>query len=189
MMRATAKKAVLSVALSLLSLMAVQAQVGQQFPDMPGETVEGKEIALPKGVKGKYTLLGLAFSKKSDDALQTWFQPVYSQFIQKSKSGGLFEDMGYDVHVYFVPMFTGANKLAAGPARKKTLKNVDPELHPHILFYVGELATYRDQLGLKEKDEPYFFVLDKDGKIVYTTSGAYSKKKMEQVENILGQDE
>lgn len=181
------KKALVCMAVCLFSAVAVQAQVGQQFPDMPGETVEGKEVKLPQGVKGKYTLLGLAFSKKSDDALQTWFQPVYSQFIQKRKAGGLFEDLGYDVNVYFVPMFTGANKLAAGPARKKTLKNVDPELHSHILFYVGELATYRDQLGLKEKDEPYFFVLDENGKIVYTTSGAYSKQKMEQVEEILDQ--
>lgn len=179
------KKILLGVVVCLLSVAGVQAQVGQQFPALAGETVEGNALQLPDGVKGKYTLLGLAFSKKSDDALQTWFQPVFSQFIQKSKKGGLFEDVGYDANVYFVPMFTGVNKVAAGPARKKTLKNVDPQLHPHILFYIGELATYRDQLGLKEKDEPYFFVLDKDGKIVYTTSGAYSKKKMEQVEAIL----
>ena len=183
------KKVLLSVAVCLLSVLSLQAQVGQQFPKLEGETVEGKELALPDGVKGKYTLLGLAFSKKSDDALQTWFQPVFSQFIQKSKKGGLFEDMGYDVNVYFVPMFTGANKVAAGPARKKALKNVDAQLHPNILFYVGELAPYRDQLGLKEKEEPYFFVLDKDGKIVYATSGAYTKKKMEEVEEILSREE
>ncbi|AHM62095.1 hypothetical protein D770_19220 [Flammeovirgaceae bacterium 311] len=183
------KKIVLGLVLFMLCMAGAQAQVGQNFPALEGETAEGETLMLPDGVQGKYTLLGLAFSKKSDDALQTWFQPVYSQFIRKPESGGLFEDFGYDVNVYFVPMFTGVNKVAAGPARKKTLKNVDPELHPHILFYVGELATYRDQLGLKEKDEPYFFVLDQQGKIVYATSGAYTKKKMEQVDSILSRED
>ncbi|WP_224999571.1 hypothetical protein [Cesiribacter sp. SM1] len=183
------KKIVLGFVLCMLSIVGAQAQVGQQFPVLEGETAEGEAMVLPESVEGKYTLLGLAFSKKSDDALKTWFQPVYSQFIRKPSSEGLFADFGYDVNVYFVPMFTGVNKVAAGPARKKTLKNVDAELHPHILFYVGELATYRDQLGLKEKDEPYFFVLDKEGKIVYATSGAYTRKKMEQVENILSKEE
>ncbi len=183
------KKVVLSIAVSLLSIVAVNAQVGQTFPELKGETVEGKKLQLPEGVNGKYTLLGLAFSKKSDDALQTWFKPVFSSFVQDASSAGLFSDFAYDVNVYFVPMFTGANKVAAGPARKKMLKNVDAELHPHVLFYIGEIAQYRDQLGLKEKDQPYFFVLDAEGKIVYATSGAYSDKKMQEVEEILSSED
>jgi hypothetical protein len=182
------KNVVLSVALCLLMGMAAQAQVGQQFPELKGETVSGKTMRLPQDVKGKYTLLGLAFSKKSDEALQTWFQPTYDRFMVDKESAGLFADFVYDVNVYFVPMFTGANKAAAGPARKSMLKNVDADLHPHVLFYIGELDTYRDQLGLVAKDEPYFFVLDEKGKIVYATSGAYSAKKMDQVEEILSED-
>lgn len=172
----------------MLLVFAAQAQVGQQFPELKGETVAGKTMRLPQDVKGKYTLLGLAFSKKSDDALQTWFQPTYDRFMVDKESAGLFADFVYDVNVYFVPMFTGANKAAAGPARKSMLKNVDADLHPHVLFYIGELAMYRDQLGLVEKDEPYFFVLDEKGKIVYATSGAYSDKKMNEVEDILSED-
>lgn len=185
----TMKKVVMSLALLVLGVFGAQAQVGQQFPDLKGETVEGKSLKLPVDTKGKYTLLGLAFSKKSDDALQGWFQPTYDRFMVDKESAGLFADFAYDVNVYFVPMFTGANKVAAGPARKKMLKDVDQELHPHVLFYIGELEPYRDTLGLKEKDEPYFFVLDPKGKIVYATSGAYNATKMEQVEEILSRDE
>ncbi|EMR03498.1 ATP10 protein [Cesiribacter andamanensis AMV16] len=176
------------MAAGLLLSLGAQAQVGQKFPELKGETVSGKSLRLPQDVKGKFTLLGLAFSKKSDDALQTWFQPTYDRFMVDKESAGLFADFVYDVNVYFVPMFTGANKAAAGPARKSMLKNVDAELHPHVLFYIGELAPYRDQLGLVEKDEPYFFVLDESGKIVYATSGAYSEQKMDQVEEILSEE-
>jgi hypothetical protein len=162
----------------------VKAQViGTMFPSMEAETVEDKKVILPDNVKGKYTLLGLAYSKKSEDELNSWFQPVFQKFIQKNK--GLFENFGYDVNVYFVPMFTGVNAAATGTAKRKALKNIDPNLLPYILFYKGELKTYKEELEFEKKDIPYFFVLDKEGKIVYTTSGNYTSKKLDEVEEVI----
>lgn len=150
---------------------------------MEAETVEDKKVILPDAVKGKFTLLGLAYSKKSEDELNSWFQPVFEKFIQKNK--GLFEGFGYDVNVFFVPMFTGVNAAATGTAKRKALKNVDPQLLPYILFYKGELKPYKDALDFEKKDIPYFFVLDKEGKILYATSGKYSMAKMDEVEKVL----
>jgi hypothetical protein len=157
--------------------------IGKMFPSMEAETVEDKKVILPDNVKGKYTLLGLAYSKKSEDELNSWFQPVFEKFIQKNK--GLFENFGYDVNVYFVPMFTGVNAAATGTAKRKALKNIDPNLLPYILFYKGELKTYKEALDFEKKDIPYFFVLDPTGKIVHATSGKYSAQKMEAVEEVL----
>lgn len=158
--------------------------VGKMFPDMEAETVEDKRVNLPKDVNGKYTLLGLAYSKKSEDELNSWFNPVFSKFIQKA-SGGLLAGMGYDVNVYFVPMFTGVSAAATGTAKKKAIKNVDPQLLPYILFYKGELKTYKEALDFEKKDIPYFFVLDPAGKIIYATSGKYSEEKMDEVEEVI----
>jgi hypothetical protein len=93
--------------------------------------------------------------------------------------------MGYDVNVYFVPMFTGINAAATGTAKKKALKKVDPQLLPYILFYKGELKPYKETLEFDRRDTPYFFVLDPKGKILYATSGAYSEDKMDEVEKVL----
>jgi hypothetical protein len=82
-------------------------------------------------------------------------------------------------------MFTGVNAAATGTAKRKALKNVDPHLLPYILFYKGELKPYKDALNFEKKDVPYFFVLDKEGKILYATSGRYSVAKMNEVENVL----
>jgi hypothetical protein len=178
------KKGILfTVALVAVSSSLPAQVIGTVFPLMEAETVEDKKVVLPEAAKGKYTLLGLAYSKKSEDELNTWFQPVFEKFIQKSK--GLFEDFGYDVNVYFVPMFTGVNAAATGTAKRKALKNVDPHLLPYILFYKGELKPYKDALNFEKKDVPYFFVLDKEGKILYATSGRYSVAKMNEVENVL----
>jgi hypothetical protein len=157
--------------------------VGKMFPTMETQTVEDKKVSLPGDVKGKYTLLGLAYSKKSEDELNTWFQPVYSKFLQKAD--GLMAGMGYDVNVYFVPMFTGVNAAATGTAKKKALKNMDPQLLPNILFYKGELKPYKEALDFERRDIPYFFVLDPTGKIVFATSGAYSDSKMDKVEEAI----
>ena len=154
--------------------------VGKMFPIMDTETVDNKKIKLPDSVKGKYTLLGLAYSKKSEDELNTWFQPVFEKFIQKSK--GLMSSLTYDVNVYFVPMFTGINATLTGTAKRKALKNVDPQLLPYILFYKGELKPYKEILDFEKKDIPYFFVLDTSGKIVYSTSGKYTEEKLDDVE-------
>ncbi len=176
------------LALSFIFLICIvyssNAQVvGKMFPDMATETVDDKKINLPHVAKGKYTLLGLAYSKKSEDELNTWFQPIFEKFIQKSK--GLFEGFGYDLNVYFVPMFTGVNAAATGTAKKKALQNVDSNLLPYILFYKGELKPYKESLDFEKKDVPYFFVLDKDGKILYATSGKYVSEKMDEIEAVL----
>lgn len=154
--------------------------VGKKFPVMIAETVEDKKVSLPEAVAGKYTLLGLAYSKKSEDELNSWFQPVFQKFIQKST--GLMAGFTYDVNVYFVPMFTGVNAAATGTAKKKAAKNIDPQLLPYVLFYKGELKEYKEALDFEKKDVPYFFVLDPQGKIVYATSGKYTDEKMDAVE-------
>ena len=177
------KFALVLVAL-IYSITNLSAQViGKSFPAMDAETVEDKVVKLPADVTGKYTLLGLAYSKKSEDELNSWFQPVFEKFIQKNT--GLFESFGHDVNVYFVPMFTGVNAAATGTAKRKAMKNVDPQLLPYILFYKGDLKPYKDALDFEKKDIPYFFVLDKAGKIIYATSGKYSKAKMDEVEEVL----
>ena len=169
------------IVLFVTSIGVNQAQViGKIFPDMVAETIEDKKITLPIDTKGKYTLVGLAYSKKSEDDLNGWFSPVYNKFVRKAE--GMLAGMGYDVNVFFIPMFTGVNAAATGTAKKKALKNIDPILLPYILFYKGELKPYKEALDFEKRDIPYFFVLDPEGKIVFATSGAFTEDKLDQVE-------
>jgi hypothetical protein len=154
------------------------------FPALTGETLEDKKITLPADVKGKFTLIGIAYSQKSQEDLQTWLQPVYTNFIEKPSGNVLFDD-SYDINVYFIPMFTGSNEAATGQAKKRLKEGLDKELQPHVLIYKGDISTYKEQLSLNDKDKPYFFLLDEEGKIVYTTSGVYSESKMKKIEELL----
>lgn len=172
------------LAIGMFLSYSLEAQiVGKMFPDMAAETVEDKIVKLPQEAKGKFTLLGLAYSKKSEAELNSWFEPVFQKFIQKSS--GLLSGFGYDVNVYFVPMFTGINAAATGTAKRKALKNIDPQLLPYVLFYKGDLKPYKEALDFEKKDIPYFFVLDAGGKIIYATSGPYSEAKMDDIEGAI----
>jgi len=166
-----------------LSFSMAWAQPKGPFPEISGTNLKDQTVSIPNDTKGKFTLIGMAYSKKSEDDLITWFNPVYQTFIHKSEKG-LFDE-GYDVNVYFIPMFTGMNKAAAGVAKKKMRKGSDPELEPHIVFYKGELKKYKETLKFGKKDQPYFFVLDKEGKIIYTTEGAFTRDKLDEVEGLM----
>lgn len=169
--------------INLIALTTSAQVVGRIFPDMVAETVEDRKVTLPLDAKGKFTLLGLAYSKKSEDELRTWFEPIFTKFVQKPE--GLLAGMGYDVNVYFIPMFTGINAAAEGTAKRKAMKNLDPQLFPYILFYKGELKAYKEALDFEKRDIPYFFVLNTEGKIVYATSGAFSDQKLDAIEDVI----
>lgn len=181
--------AALTFAISLSANLSSAQVIGNQFPFMNTSTADGKVVDLPSDTNGKFTLLGLAFSKKSEDDLNTWMEPVFWKFIDKpeGKIDQLFGNYQYDVNAYFVPMFTGVKTAATKTAKRKALKKMDPRLIPSILFYKGKLKPYKEALDFQRKDIPYFFVLDKDGKIVYATSGRYSDAKMDKVEEIVGE--
>jgi len=161
--------------------------VGTMFPEMICEDYNTKEVKIPADTKGKYTLLCVAFSTAAEPELKTWINPIYNKFIGKvdaSKADVFDVSVEYDVNLYFIPMFTGFNKLASQTSKDKIKSKTDKELWPYLLFYDGG-KTYKDELDFKKRDTPYFFVLDKTGKIVYTTSGKYDDSKLEKILDII----
>ena len=54
-------------------------------------------------------------------------------------------------------------------------------------MYKGDLKSYKEQLDFEKKDTPYFFVLDKEGKIIHAFSGKYSDEKLAKIEELIGE--
>jgi ATP10 protein len=157
------------------------AQINKIFPNLEAENVSNKTVVLPSYTMGKYTIIGLAYSEKAEADLKTWYQPVYTRFIEKSG----FMDQDYDVNIFFIPMFTGGKKSLKNAAISEFNKSNNKELNAYVLFYAGELDLYKETLKLDEADRPYFFLLDKSGKIIYTTKGKFSDEKMEAIEDLI----
>jgi hypothetical protein len=157
------------------------AQVGKQFPELKGINLNDKTYTIPNDCKGKQTIICLAFSKQAEEALRGWLNPMYNQFLVKT---GLMDD-AYDVNLFFIPMFTGAYQPTQNMAKKQLQEGTGKEYYPNVICYHGSLRTFKQELGLDEKEFPYIFILDKDGKIIYATKGFYSEKKMEEISDKL----
>lgn len=155
-----------------------QGVFAQQFPSLSGTTLEGKTIKIPDNTNGKFTIVGLTYSQKSQQVLSEWAQEIYDYFI---------DDPAYDLNVYLVPMLGGLKEMAAGTVEKEMKKGLDPSFYKYFLLYKGDVAPYRQSLGMAQKEFPYFFVLDKTGKIVYSTSGNFSDDKLEKMDEAIGE--
>jgi len=169
----------------LLSLMLIfgstYAQKGMVFPALTGETLDERTVTLPTDTRGKMTLVGMASSEKAEEFLRGWYEPMYNRFIAKT---GMFDDM-YDLNIFFVPMFSGGQKIGKAQVMKSMKDTKNKELFPYVLFFEGNVSDYSKTLSMEKKDLPYFFLMDEQGKILYVTSGYYSQKKMDEMDEFI----
>lgn len=158
----------------------VLAQPGLAFPPLSAEDLNGQEVMLPKSTTASHTLIGMATTKKAEEALRTWQNPVYQKFVVKS---GMMDQM-FDVDVYFVPVFTGAAKAAKGQVVKKLKENNEPLVADHLLIYSGEKERL-DRLGMEDRKKPYFYLVDANGEVVWRGEGSFKSKYLDEIESIL----
>ena len=171
-----------------LSAFASYAQKGTVFPVMECKNIDGLKTVLPSGLSGKKSVLCLAYSQKAEQKLQGWLDASIHNLILRSSEQSLIPEEPYDIHAFFIAMYTGSNQSFAENGIKQMKTGVDVALHPYVLVYKGELEPYKSKLKLEMKDDPYVFVLDEKGTIIYTTHGIYTEKAMDEIEALIATD-
>ena len=174
----------ISCILLLLCFGYTKAQTGNNFPYLTGKTLDEKSLILPNDIKGRVSLIALAYSSKSDKYLRDWLEPVYRQFINPPAST-FIPSIPYDVNIYFVALLKGLAKTAKGKVESSLNKNLDPEYYKHTLISTDSFKPLKAELKLGKKDYPYFFILDDQGKIIYTTQGLYTRYKMQEIVDLV----
>ena len=157
------------------------AQEGNPFPAIDAANLNDQTVSIPSDTKGKFTLIGVAFSEEAQEDLYSWGAPVYDLFLDEN---GL-NAMVYDVNVQLVLLFTGVNKAAYNKAEKMIKEGTTDTYRNNILLYKGEMGDLRDELAMEDRKVPYLYVLDKEGTIMYTTSGRYTRKKMDEISELV----
>jgi hypothetical protein len=169
------------ITLLFVILLACILTKAQEIPVIAGETINNKKINLPVDLKGKYSLLCFASSTKAETDLQSWLDPVYQKFIAKS---GIMDDM-YDVNVFFIPVLTGTNFTFAGSMKKKFKENTQEDLQSHVIFCNEEGKNILAALQMDKSDAPHIFLLNKECKVVYRTTGGYTEEKFDHIDDLL----
>lgn len=157
----------------------ISAQVGKIFPTINGVSLNDKAMTLP--IKNnKQTIVAIAFNKAAEDELKKWLNPLYYTFIKKPKGSTNF-DMSeiYDVNFVFIPMISGFKKI------KEDFKNsTDKQFWDYIMdTEKTDIKAQQKLLEISNNKIPYFFVLDKAGKILEVQSGDFSEAKVDKLED------
>ena len=161
-----------------------QSQKGKIFPSLTGETFDGKTIKIPVDTKGKSTLLGICFSKDAEKDLKGWLNPVYNLLLVKKDENDFFSAAAnYDVNFYFIPMLNKVNQILEKSSKEKIKKETDSQFWPHLIFFEESSKTFKETFELKDSDIPYFFVLDKEGKVIQMVSGKFTEEKLGSLED------
>ncbi len=155
--------------------------IGQTIPSFSGSTAEDRRVNLPEVSKGKYALICFASSKKAQADLESWLNPVYNRYIAKT---GFMDDM-FDVDVFFVPIFGGAEGAMQETIKRRFIETAQKDVWPHLVFAEKGLKETLVPLKMENESVPYFFFLNKEGKIVYKTFGAFSEEKFDAIDDLV----
>ncbi|MBL8003388.1 MAG: hypothetical protein JNL05_15650 [Flavobacteriales bacterium] len=150
----------------------------QPFPTLTGERSDGSSVQLPAASKGRFLIVGMAYGQKAGPLLEEWYGPAYLRFVQKH---GLFASE-IDADVYFVPLFVGLNRTAYNGSMKRLREEADPDVAKRVVFVKEDADAVRDALGLKDKETPYIFVVDPQGRIIHREEGKFTEEKLDAIE-------
>ena len=68
---------------------------------------------------------------------------------------------------------------------KRKVREAQADLQPHVLFVSGNGDQLVTSLHMTQSDIPYIFLLDKEGKIIYKTTGPYTEKKWDDLDDLI----
>lgn len=180
------KKIILIAMLAVSAILNAQNGKGKMFPEMEAETFTKKPLNLPADCKGKFSIIGMCFSKNAEGDLQTWLNPLYNAYVVKREGNTAFgvADQA-DVNFYLMPKFSFLNQLTQGGSQDKIRNQTDKAFWPNLMFYTSGLKEYKKALEIEKTDQPFIFVLDKEGKIVHVEHGVCNDKKLSAIEDIV----
>lgn len=155
------------------------SQKGQSFPYIGGTTLDGKYMELPLK-NNKFSVIGIAYNRAAEKDMKEWLNPLYSTFMKKGNDGAFDIAEIYDVNFIFIPMIS-AFKTAENEFKKGT----DKEFWPYIMDASTDIKTIKQTLKIEDDKIPYFYVVDKAGKIVTVASGKFTDEKMDKLEEAI----
>lgn len=166
----------------ILSAFSEMLFAQNSFPSVITETIQGETVNVPQAFEGSFVFIGIGTGKKAEDELKTWQVPVYNKFIAKT---GLMDNM-YDVKVCFLPLFTGAMKMAKNQVVQKLQENNEKLILDNVYVYSGEREPFVN-FGVDDKKQPYFYLLNPKGEVVWEGKGSFRQIYFDRIEEILSQ--
>jgi len=152
--------AVLTVAASMST-----AQAGQ-FPSISAKNLNKVTMNLPQDFGSRRSIVMIAYSQKHQDLVDTWL-PYLGKAAKRS-----------GVKFYETPVLSSSYKLMSGFIDNGMRSGITSKsTRAKTITLYTNVSKFNKSIGLGSKSTIHAVVIDRNGKVLETVSGAYSKAK------------
>lgn len=148
--------------------------LGDALPEISGQTLSGKQLALPAAAAGKPAIVSFSFSKAGGKDSSLW-----SEHIEKD-----FPAIG---HPYTLMMIEGAPKFVRGMIISGSKKGMPEQAQDRCIAMDHDEDAWKKRIGFTDDNKAYVFLLGPDGKIRWKSSGAFSDAEYAGLKKEIGQ--
>jgi len=137
-----------------------------QFPTVTGSNLQRKTLSLPRDFQGELNLVLIAFQQWQQTQVDTWIP-----FVRQ------LEEANSKVRYYELPTIQHRNALARTLINEGMRAGIpDPVARERtITLYLDKIA-FREALQLPSEDEIYVLLLDRKGRVLWRTEGAFTQE-------------
>jgi hypothetical protein len=134
-----------------------------RFPTVRAKTLAGRCVTFPTESNGKVGIIFVAFEQSAQSQIDTWLQPLIAGYLDQP-----------DISYYEIPMISGRYRPVSRFIDSGMRGGVPNSLHDRTATFYGERSMFFKTMRISDTTRAYLFVLSKDGRIVFRTSGRSS---------------
>lgn len=146
------------------------------FPTIQGRNLHDEEVRFPDDVRGRPTLVLIAFKQRQQVNVNTWLDEVAA-----------FERAIPGVRILETPTISsGAWGLFAGYIDGAMRSGIpDPEARARTVTFYTNVRRFRESLGLESEDTIYAVLLDRDARVRAIEEGDFEAGKLARMASAL----
>ena len=138
---------------------------GDTLPEIKGEYLTGKAVALPAAATGRKTLLALGFSYASRIPVEAWIKQFRKDFGPRP-----------DVMFYEVPMIGGMGVMGKWFIDSGMRKGTPKADHEHVItVYGGQVGVWKQRLMPRSDKEACLILIDSQGVVRWRFNGMFDE--------------
>lgn len=150
-------------------------QVGDQFPELKGQFLTGRDAVLPQAASGQIALVAIGFTYQSRFAVEAWAH--WHRTIDPKMGITLLE----------VPMIGGWGVLGRWFIDRGMRNGTPVDLHEHVITVYGGTDDWKRRLSFSSahEDDAYLVVLDRTGVVRWLHHGDVQTAASDELTTIL----
>ncbi len=138
-----------------------------RFPPLQAANLEKRSLNLPGDFEGSRNLLLVAFQREQQAQVDTWLREMKR-----------FEEVDPGFRYYELPTIQRPNRLLRWIIDSGMRRGIpDPKARARTITLYIDKAPFLKALGITDEKRIYGFLVDRTGRVLWRTEGAFGESK------------